>query len=230
MLADKEALLLKSVIALAILVLFLFVIKANLSACYVSLFSFNCYNEDKAEIEREVSKIRFEIDVLKDKVSKAQINLAKRTCESTVKKIDEEKWSSGETKMLKGCWALDSDYELVEEGTNKVFKVKDWTMCFDENGISNDNKILGIQNLIYETGQKCVNQPVIGEFKLENKISKLLLDDTKLVQCEGTGGIYRRQLKCSLDKSGFQASCNDRYFKKGKWSTWSSGKIRLRLR
>ena len=48
---------------------------------------------------------------------------------------------------------------MIYEKTNEEVDVKSWNICFDE------GKSLGKQNLAFEDGLKCIDQPILVNLK-----------------------------------------------------------------
>ena len=220
-----EGLLLKSVAMLSLVVFGLYSIKTVLSDC--TIFSkVNCQSEN-----RKISALEEEINQIKQQISTAQSNSSSLKCTEIntantnideAPKIDTSLWEQGDLAVLKGCWKLDWDYKMRDLDTNEIVGVTSWNVCF------NSRSEFGIQTLLFENGQNCVDQPIKGEFRNINKQSKLYLDDTKDVECNSGAVVLQRRMECELMQSGDYAMCSTSSMQRdGSWSEFHHNGVRL---
>ena len=220
-----EDLILKSVVALTLLVFALYSIKTVLSDC--TIFSkVNCQSDQREiiSLEQEISRIKQQISSVKDSQSYlecTEIDTA-RSSDNRSTKIDTSLWAQGNLEVLNGCWNLDWDYKMRELETNEVVGVKSWDVCFKS------GKEIGEQNLLFEDGESCIEQPIKGEFEGGNDKTKLFLDDTKDLSCELGALVFHRRMKCELMKGADYAVCAvSTKQRDGSWSNFRPDAVRL---
>ena len=220
-----EGLLLKSVVMLSLVVFGLYSIKTVLSDCTV-FSTVNCQSEN-----RKITSLEKEIKQIKQQISIAQSNSSSLKCTKIdnantnideAPKIDTSLWEQGDLAVLEGCWKLDWDYEMLNVDTNELVGVTSWDVCF-----TSGSKI-GSQTLLFEDGENCVEQPIMGEFKSINGQSKLHLDDTKDVKCKSGAVVFQRRMECELMQNGDHAMCSTSSLgRDGNWSEFRPKGVRL---
>ena len=109
--------------------------------------------------------------------------------------LDPDRWRERDTALLKGCWALSSDYSVRDDRTGVVTRVDSWEMCFDSEG-------RGEQKFRLSDGREC-----------EANVAAAFLDDGRLrindddnVRCTRGSYIYRRVIDCELEPNR-EAAC-----------------------
>ena len=219
-----EILLLKSVAMLSLVVLGLYSIKTVLSDC--TIFSkVNCQSENRkiVALEEEINRIKQQISTARSNSSSlkcTEIDTA-NTNKNEVPKIDTSLWEQGDLAVLNGCWKLDWDYEMLNVDTNEFVGVTSWDVCFTS------GSKMGSQTLLFENGENCVEQPIMGEFKSINGQSKLHLDDTKDVECK-SAVVFQRRMECELMQNGGYAMCSNSSLQRdGSWSEFRPKSVRL---
>ena len=220
-----EDLLFKSVVALTLFVLALYSIKTVLSDC--TIFSkVNCQSEqiEIIALEKEINRIKQQISSVKDSQSSLEckeIDTASSSDNQSTK-IDTSLWAQGNLEVLNGCWNLDWDYKMRDVQTNEIVGVTSWDVCFTSGAE------IGVQTLLFEDGERCINQPIKGEFKNIENQSKLYLDDTKDVSCNSGGVVFHRRMECELMQGGDYAVCaTSSKQRDGNWSDFKPNGVRL---
>lgn len=120
--------------------------------------------------------------------------------------LTQEDFGRGDITVLKGCWALDSDYRVRDEQTGQITVYDQWSLCFDEAG-------QGVERMRATSGESCVG-PLTGKF-VEGRLN--IIEPANLV-CSGGTEIFQRNLDCSLDAEA-DANCTVRQPKVGTTST-----------
>ena len=220
-----ESLLLKSVAMLSLVLLGLYSMKTVLSDC--TIFSkVNC-NAERTEIvtlESEIIRLKQQIDMVQSNISDLKcpkVETAKKNQDDS-SKIDKSLWKQGDLEVLNGCWELDWDYKMRNIERDEIVGVSSWNVCF----VSGSR--IGLQTLLFEDGENCVEQPIKGEFKNINGLSKLYLDDTKNVECKSGAVVFQRRMECELMQNGDYAMCSISSLQRdGNWSEFRPKGVRL---
>ena len=220
-----EVSVLKSVIALVLFVLALYSIKTALSDC--TIFSKVKCKFDQREIlalEEDISRIKQQISSVKNRSSSLEckgIDTASPS-DNQSPKIDTSLWAQGDLEVLNGCWNLDWDYKMQDVQTKEIVGVTSWDVCF-QNGAQ-----IGVQTLLFEDGERCINQPIKGEFKNVDNQSRLYLDDTKNLSCNSGAVVFHRRMECELMQGGEYAVCaTSSKQRDGTWSDFQPNGVRL---
>jgi len=220
-----EGLLLKSAVMLSLVVFGLYSIKTILSDCTIfSKVKCQFENREIIALEEEISRIKRQISAAQDDKSSLKCTEIESASNNNgeVPKINTSLWKQGDLEALNGCWKLDWDYKMRDLDTNEIVGVTSWNVCF------NSRSEFGIQTLLFENGQNCVDQPIKGEFRNINKQSKLYLDDTKDVECNSGAVVLQRRMECELMQSGDYAMCSTSSMQRdGSWSEFHHNGVRL---
>ena len=220
----------KGSLLLALTLVALVALKLALSDCnFLNRHACNEKALQDKKLTNEINELRARAATLKDDISKIECKPESAPVEAPVIEtpvkdipIDETLWNEGKIEALSGCWVLDWDYKMTVVGTGRVVGVKKWRVCFNAKGNT------GIQNLDFDDGVKCINQPIKGSFLTTNNRSTLTLDDTKDVECSNAH-IIRRQLKCELAKDSSYAMCASRTLGSNDiWDDYKKNAVRLK--
>ncbi|PKP73584.1 MAG: hypothetical protein CVT84_12720 [Alphaproteobacteria bacterium HGW-Alphaproteobacteria-6] len=110
--------------------------------------------------------------------------------------IDEEAWRAGDIGVLEGCWALDSDYRVVNRQTGQETAFTAWSMCFAAGPQG--------QATMRSPGGLTCSGSVSGTF---DGAGRIIFDEAAALGCSDGSQIFRRVLTCSLAGDG-TALCN----------------------
>ena len=220
-----EAVLARIVLGLSLGVLALYSIKAVLSDCRF-FTQVNCQStlSEIKVLQKDIAILNKQISSMNNHTPPLGCNVNDATVESDGQslKIDTTLWAQGNLEVLNGCWNLDWDYKMRELETNEVVGVKSWDVCFKS------GKEIGEQNLLFEDGESCIEQPIKGEFEGGNDKTKLFLDDTKDLSCELGALVFHRRMKCELMKGADYAVCAvSTKQRDGSWSNFRPDAVRL---
>jgi len=197
-------------------------LKSILADC--SIVSLNKCQDKDAEIqalEKSISSLKDEIYLIETHFSELSCPVIEAQVQQDPDSIDINLWEQGNIEVLQGCWELDWKYEMKRVLTGEIVGVSSWDVCFKGAGS------IGTQNLYFEDGDRCINQPILGEFQKVNGSSKLFLDDRTDVTCVNSF-IYRRKLSCDLVQGGSYAKCSTSVLERdGTWSDPSPDNVRL---
>lgn len=108
--------------------------------------------------------------------------------------LTQEDFGRGDVAVLKGCWELDSAYQIEDEQSGEITVFNRWSLCFDESG-------QGVERMRATTGETCVG-PVTGKF-IEGRLS---ITEPANLPCSTGIEIFQRNLDCNLDAQG-RANC-----------------------
>ncbi|MCH9747894.1 MAG: hypothetical protein K0U57_07715 [Alphaproteobacteria bacterium] len=184
-------------------------IKSMLSDC--SFFrSDTCDAElaDKKTLLADIKKTEKEIEDLQNKISEIECedesiyeNIAEPEKEEIEPAIDAPLWNEGNLNALEGCWDLAWDYSMTLSSTGQKVKVLSWGMCFE------NSSELGRQTVEFDNGTVCQDKPIKAEFNKTGSSVKLLLSDTRNVQCTNNTYIVERRALCVLSEDAMYADC-----------------------
>lgn len=65
-----------------------------------------------------------------------------------ITEIPQEDWEDRDISFLEGCWSLISGMQITDVGTNDLYGVRDWQICFDDAG-------QGRQTIVFEDDTTC---------------------------------------------------------------------------
>ena len=155
--------------------------------------------DDTAELEAEIAALeRSAADSERQCIAEAKPEAPPAAPEPTI----EDAIREGDTSKLAGCWELESDYTLYENGDEKrPLKVTNWQICFDGKGG-------GDQELGFNNGMTCKGTATAS---VEDDGRLSVLDDANLPCTQGLRVLRRRTL-CDLGQTG-KASCSAVDFK-----------------
>lgn len=108
--------------------------------------------------------------------------------------LTQEDFGRGDIAVLKGCWELDSAYQIEDEQSGQITVFNRWSLCFDESG-------QGVERMRATTGETCVG-PVTGKF-IGGRLS---ITEPANLPCSNGIEIFQRNLDCNLDAQG-RANC-----------------------
>lgn len=219
---EYQARIIKASIMLSITFLAIYSLKSILTDC--SIFSLNECQDKNAEIqalEKSIASLKDEINLIETQFSELTCPVIETQVKRDPANIDINLWEQGNMEVLEGCWELDWEYEMIRVSTGETVGVSSWDVCFGDTGS------IGTQNLSFEDGDRCINQPIFGEFQKVNESSTLFLDDRTDVKCINSF-IYRRKLSCDLVQGGRHAMCSTSSLQRdGTWSQPSPNDVRL---
>ncbi|MBV9758841.1 MAG: hypothetical protein JO047_17485 [Alphaproteobacteria bacterium] len=98
--------------------------------------------------------------------------------------LPEQRWEQHDLSMLQGCWHKRTNMSTIDEITNIVRGVQEWTLCFDGHGN-------GEQTLLWTDGVRCRNA-------LRAEFADEILQFTDAQRCSGDAGRFMRMMssKC----------------------------------
>lgn len=108
--------------------------------------------------------------------------------------LNPDAFKNGDISVMKGCWQLISVYKTRDIRTGKVTTYKNWRVCFDGNGN-------GRQTMKATNGVTCS-----GTIRGRISRNKLIMNESRNIQCSSGSFIYRRDVTCTLDAQG-RAHC-----------------------
>lgn len=160
-----------------------------------------------AGVNTELEKALGQQVLLENRVSELETRLARMSCRPEPPPpappppepeppggLDAEQWQEQDIRLLEGCWALDSFYQITEVTTGATSTVSDWDMCFDSAGNGN-------QTIRFDNGTTCTEETT-AQF---NAAGKLEIHDKGDVHCSDRSYIFRRVSTCDLEPDGTAA-------------------------